>query len=49
MEANILFFVFSKSNKAFVERVSSFKEAIEILEQCGFTDTGGFRVSGWRV
>ncbi|EER01676.1 conserved hypothetical protein [Perkinsus marinus ATCC 50983] len=30
----------NKSNKAFVERVSSFKEAIEILEQCGFTDTG---------
>ncbi|KAF4691638.1 hypothetical protein FOZ60_015096 [Perkinsus olseni] len=30
----------NKSNKAFMERVAPFGEAIEVLENCGFSDTG---------
>ncbi|KAF4743908.1 hypothetical protein FOZ63_000486, partial [Perkinsus olseni] len=30
----------NKSNKAFQERVAPFGEAIEVLENCGFCDTG---------
>ncbi|KAF4661663.1 hypothetical protein FOL47_006599, partial [Perkinsus chesapeaki] len=30
----------NKSNKAFMERVAPFKEAVDVLENCGFDDTG---------
>ncbi|KAF4718770.1 hypothetical protein FOZ62_029831 [Perkinsus olseni] len=35
----------NKSNKAFMERVAPFGEAIEVLENCGFSDTGERRAN----